>query len=116
MKAVRTKSIITSLRAKKDGSLGLSVSTPELTSQEKVAFMELQGVNVDVWIKPLDEPPKEIIKINKQIGEKSVSSRLRSIIFVFWKKYVSDGDFEAYYRKAIERHIDLWKEKIDENK
>ena len=50
MKTIQTQAVITSIRSKVDKSLGLSIETPELSTEEKVAFMNLQGLNVSLKI------------------------------------------------------------------
>ena len=44
MRAINFQAIITSIRALKDGSLSLTIHSPELTSEEKAEFMNLQNV------------------------------------------------------------------------
>ena len=45
MKAIKTSVIITGVRSKVDRSLGITLSTPELSTEERSEFMNLQGVN-----------------------------------------------------------------------
>ena len=45
MKTIQTHAIITGVRSKVDRSLGLTIATPELTTNERSLFMEYQGIN-----------------------------------------------------------------------
>ena len=105
MKAIKTNAIITSLRSKVDGSLGLTISTPELSVQEKAHFMELQGINLNALFEPLDEPA-ELIGIKSEVNTKTPGQRLRSILFIWWKQLGEKEDFETFYRLKMEKLID----------
>ena len=83
MKRVSLNVIITSIRAKVDGSLGFSVSTPELSPDEKALFMTLQGNNLMALFTPLDEPNAPEYVVDKEIETKSPSSRLRNTLYVY---------------------------------
>lgn len=113
MKAVRTNAIVTSIRIKQDKSLGMTVTTPELTTKEAVAFAELQGINLDMILSPLDHQAEEMVEVKTDPDLKSPSERLRGVIYAYWKENVNDGDFTTYYHKAMDRIIDRWKEKLD---
>jgi hypothetical protein len=114
MKAIKTNAIITSLSSKKDGSLGLRVETPELTPDEKVAFMELQGINLTMLIEATDFESKEIKVVKSEIETKSPSQRLRAVIFVLWKQQGCPGEFSDFYLKCMEKLIEQVKQRLDE--
>jgi hypothetical protein len=109
---------IGSIRAKVDGSLGFNVSTPELSPEEKVAFMALQNNVLEAVFQPLDNPEATILPIETEKGVNTQSQRIRSVLFVLWTKmkdageYVDD-DFNAFYRKDTEKYILSRKEKIE---
>jgi len=103
---------MTGLRAKVDRSLGITLNTPELTSQEKAEFMELQSVNLTVTLEPLDEPTEEY-KIDKEIETKTPSQRIRSVLYVYWQQQGSDGDFNDFYRTQMEKFINVVKTKLE---
>lgn len=114
MKNISTTAVLEGVRSRKDGSLGLSVSTPELTPQEKALFMELQGINLELTIKPLDEKVKvEDYKIDKDLESKSQSQRIRSVLFILWKQDPEGMEFEDYYKRRTEKIIEWLKSKID---
>lgn len=113
MKAIETQAIITSLRSKVDGSLSLTVHTPELSTNEKALFMELQGRNTNVLIQPEDSDLVEPEKIDGEIRTKTQSQRLRGVLYILWQQTGEKGEFEDFYRKCIERIIDSIKAKLD---
>jgi hypothetical protein len=112
MKSIHTQAIITGIRSKVDKSLGLSVNTPELSSDEKAMFMELQGLNVELLITPKDEAKVEEYKVEKDLNSKPPSVRLRAVLFVFWEQYGKVGMFDDFYRAQMEKFIDSIKEKL----
>lgn len=113
MQSIQTNAQITGIRAKVDGSLGLSVSTPELSPTEKVAFMSLQNLNVKMTIEPTDDKPTDTLKVSKGLDGKSPSQRLYNTIFVYYKQVKSVEDFDTFYRRHIESVIDTYKAKLD---
>jgi len=114
MKTLKTNAVITGIRSKVDRSLGLTVATPELTSKEKAEVMNLQGVNVNMTIEPLDDTPTEIYQVDKEVGTKSQGQRIRAIIFILWKQGGEEGDFETYYRDKTNQYIYFLKGKIND--
>ena len=51
-KAVRTEIVFTGFSTKVDGSLSFRGSTPELSTVEKIALMDLQGLLCDMLVFP----------------------------------------------------------------
>lgn len=108
-----SQAVIDTIRSKKDGSLGLTVSTPELNVAQKTLFFELQGVIVNLNITPIEvNAPEE--KINKDLNQKSQSSRLRNVLFVLWNQGTKEVDFETFYTKQMEKLIEHYKSKLDQ--
>jgi predicted sugar kinase len=81
MKSIQTNAIITGIRARVDGSLGITLSTPELNPEEKVVFMELQNINCQTLFKPLEEKT-DLIEVKGETETKTSSQRLRGCIYV----------------------------------
>ena len=52
-------------------------------------------------------------EIEPEVGQKSPATRLRGVLFLLWEKTGKHGDFEIYYKVAIERLIDNVKEKLN---
>jgi len=117
MKAIRTPLIISSIRLKKDKSLGFSAVTPEITPEEAIQFMELQGNNLDALLNPIDYNVEEM-KINSDLDTKTPSQRLRSVLFVYYKKLEKQGkapkDFREFYDLKMEKFIDIIKQAMEE--
>lgn len=112
MKAIHLKTIITSVRSRADHSLGLSVTTPELTVEESAEFMRLQGTECDTLFNPLtnEEPPMEV---KSEVSQKTQGQRLRSVLFVLWEQRGRKGTFEDFYRDRMEEMINVIKDKLD---
>lgn len=114
MKPIQTQAIITSVRARVDGSLGVGFTTPELTPMEKAVFMELQNLPIDLTITPKDskEPP---VRIDSELNTKTPSQRLRSVIYVYWEQLNHPEDkFETFYDKMMEKFISAIKDKLEQ--
>lgn len=114
MKSIQTQAVITGIRSKVDRSLGISLSTPELTTNEKALFMELQGLNIDLLITPNEEVNPEVEKIDKEVQTKTSSQRLRAVLFIYWKQSGEQGEFEDFYRLHMEKLIDFIKGKLEQ--
>ena len=113
MKKIQTNAIITGVRSKVDGSLGVSFTTPELSPEEKAEFMRLQGMNLIALFTPLDEPNAPEYIVDKEIETKTPSNRLRNVLFVLWTQEGSKGEFDEFYKKYIEKFINAIKEKLE---
>jgi len=113
MKSIQTPIIITSIRSRKDGSLGFSSETPEYTVEEKVAFMTLQNQNVEATFKPTDHRVDEEIKVDKEPGSKSQAQRMRSVYYLVWKQKGEPGNFNDYYFNKTEKIINYLKGKLE---
>lgn len=112
MKSIQTNAIITGIRARVDGSLGITLSTPELNPEEKVAFMELQNINCQTLFKPLEEKT-DLIEVKGETETKTSSQRLRGCIFVLWEQQGKNGEFEIFYKSYMEKIIDWVKSKLE---
>ena len=111
-KAIRCEAIVTGFSSKVDGSLSFRGSTPELTVQEKVALMSLQGVLVEMLLYPKDEKETEILQVKADMALKSPAQRMRSVIFLLWKASEQDMPFESFYYLRMEQMIDWLKSKL----
>ena len=109
MKQIETDLIITSIRAKVDGSLSFTATTPELTAEEKVEVMKLQNVNLYCMLRPTDLVNAPSIKVDKEINQKTPSARLRNTLYVYWTQYNTGQDFEEFYKAEMERIIEGYK-------
>ena len=113
MKAIKTNTNITSMTSKQDGSLRLSVVTPELTTKERAAFMDLQGLNLETLFSPLDFKVDDTEVIDKEAGQKSPSQILRNRMFVYYKEKVQGDNFESWYRGRLDKHGQKYLDLLD---
>ena len=114
MKAIKTQATITRISSRVDGSIGISVSTPELTSEQKTAFFDLHNKNIDMWIKPLDEMAQDIEEIKTEVDRKTPSQRLRGVLFMVWKTEGEKGEFSDFYTKFMNTMIERLKTRLDQ--
>lgn len=115
MKAIRTEAQLTSFRSRADGSVGFSGVTPEMSSTEKVALFDLQNVLCELLVYPKDEKDAEMLEVRKELEGKSPQSRLRAVMFVWWKLEQASGvqPFESFYGTQMEKIIESVKRKIE---
>jgi len=109
MKQIETDLIITSIRAKVDGSLSFTATTPELTAEEKVEVMKLQNANLYCLLRPTDLNNAPSIKVDKEINQKSQSTRLRNTLYVYWSQNIIGQEFEEFYKMEMEKLIEGYK-------
>lgn len=114
MKAIKTNAFITGFSTKVDGSLSGRFSTPELNSAEKTVLMDLQGLNVELTITPLDNPVNGTVEVENKIEGKKPSQRLRSVLFILWKQKHKEKypDFDVFYHMKMNQWIESLKEQI----
>lgn len=113
MKSISCNIIIGSIRAKVDGSIGATFSTPELTSEEKAYFFEMQNKNLSMVLTPFDEVSEEIHKVDKELEQKTQAQRMRNVLFIVWKQEPQGYTFEEYYKYRTEKMIESLKEEIE---
>lgn len=113
MKTIETQAVIEGIRARKDGSLGLTVTTPELNVNEKAYFMELQNINIKLLITPTDEKKVEDYKVDAELNQKTPSQRIRNVLYILWKQNPDGKEFEDYYKMRTEKIIEYLKTQIE---
>lgn len=103
-----------------DGSLTVSLDTPEMSNEEAAKLLSLRKIQGLVYISPKQKIDGAIMDsidgsdIEPDQAGKSPSQRLRAVLYVAWKQN-NEGykDPELYYRYHVERFIDQVKEKLD---
>lgn len=115
MKALLTPAIFTGFSTKADQSLAFRGVTPELTTTEKVALMNLQGINVELLIQPKDYEVSAKVEVRGQFDTKTPSQRLRAVLFVLWKQSSGQGEFDDFYKREIENLIESVKNRLSDN-
>lgn len=113
MKAIVSQIILTSFTSKVDGSLGFRGTTPELSSTEKVAMMDLQGKNVRALFEPMDFATDGKMDIKNPLGTKTPGERLRGVLFVTFRQKKIEGTFDEFYLKQMETIIQSYKDQLD---
>lgn len=121
MKAIVLEhAIASSFRSRKDKSLGFSVSTPELTTAQKVALMDLDGLNIRILLEPIDYEIDGKIEVATDSETKTSGQRLRAVMFVLFKYEIetkiipADTNFTVYYENKMEKIINHCKAKLPE--
>lgn len=114
---IQFPAILDSVKLNKDKSLTLKLETSsefqpnEFTEVAKLANMQIYVGMSDVKIEKLDVPDE----VTEFKGEKSLSERLRNVLFVYWDKVEKDktkNPFENFRKIKMEQFIELIKEKI----
>lgn len=114
MKSISFNGEIGSVTSKRDDSMGVRIVTPELNIDEKAAIMNLQGINVDIYIKPLDANPSAVVKVDKDLHTQTRSQRLRSVLYVLWEQKGKPDIFDTYYYKWMDKIIDDAKNELED--
>lgn len=114
MKQIQVQTVINSIRSRKDGSLGFSAETPEMTNQDKIEFMNLQNRALQAVFIPIESPNAPVYKVDKALDTKSQSVRLRNSLWVLWNSLELDEDFDTYYIKFMEKMISQVQGRIPE--
>ncbi len=110
---------IETLAARKDKSIKLVLGTQELTPETAGQLYGLQSAFIYLAIKKERFQVDEMEMLNhmksKEVVGKSKSQRLRSVIFINWKKN-NEGydDFNHYYDSKMEKFIQHCKNQIDQ--
>ena len=112
LRAITCPVILNSVSTRVDGSLTLRFSTPELDSDAKLAFLELQNKELRILIQPDGEQLEAIKEVKSELSQKTPGQRLRACLFIAYTQNGKLGDFEDYYRTAMERIIETVKSKL----
>ncbi len=97
-----------------DGSVLFRVITPELTIDQRATLLSFHGKNARVMIEPLDAPSDGLDEVTTEMDVKTPCQRLRAILFVHYKslgEFTGKDDFEAFYRKQMQKIMDGYKSK-----
>lgn len=101
--------------SKSDRSAGLKFSTQELADEDFMVFRQHQGQFGWLCFSEQTIQDKDIPKEQIEDKSKSQSKRYRAAQYVkFIKKGGKKVDFEAWYRKHMEKLIDDVKAEIDD--
>jgi len=112
---LKAQAILTGFSTKLDGSASVRFSTQELLDEDFLVLKQHQGKFGWLLFKEGEEAPEEIPDWKFDSRKKSPSKRLRNVLFVLWKQQKLDKDFETYYNGIMEKLIDHYKEKLNDN-
>lgn len=104
-----------------DGSLTITLETPEMGNEEAAKLLSLRKIQGLVYISPKAEIDKAITDTIdgtevKLSGGKSPSKRLRDRLFVYWNSH-SEGyeDFELFYARQLDIFGQTFLDKLKES-
>lgn len=107
--------VLNPISRRKDKSVRLSLETRELSPEETLSLMSVEGAEMWVCLAP-NEGEMEIPEENAQVDEKSPSERLKNVLFIWWKQEVDAGKYvgiyETFRRERMERIIETVKGKL----
>jgi len=105
-------------RIRKDGSCSITFDTREMTAEEIFTVMSLR--NSEGWLaftlnqEQLPEAPTE----NADLETKTISQRIKSVLFILYKQATEKGTFvgtfESYYQTQGEKIISKLKDLIED--
>lgn len=104
-----------------DGSLTVSLDTPEMSNDEAAKLLSLRKVQGLVYISPkqkidgaiMDTIDGTDIEVS---GGKSPSKRLRDRLFVYWKRFPGIyQDFEMFYQHELDVFGQSFLDKLKED-
>ena len=104
---------IMGVRAKVDGSLGVTLATPELTANEKAVFMDWMNKDLVMMLQADAAGIGDVKEVKGEFDRKTPSQRLRDVIFVWFKQAESARSFDDFYLEHMEKLIDFVKSKLE---
>ena len=109
---ITLQTYITSISARRDGSIRFSAETPELSKDEKAIFFELQGVVCETAMQPTEDKLPDI-EVDKELNQKTPGQRLRAVLYVLWEQKGKQTEFETFYKEKMEKIIEQIKQKLE---
>lgn len=115
MRTFKVPATLEGVSTLKDGGVSLRFHTQELTAEEKtLAFGYQTGFGWLLFQEKDDyQDDIDLGEIRKDTGGKSPSQRMRSVLYLLWKKSGASASFEVYYAQQMERMIDMLKDRLD---
>jgi len=109
--AIQFNGCIEGCRTRQDKSLGLTVGTSELTSEEKMIVMDLQDIACAITVRPLDDC-SVTREIKTELSKKTQSERIRGALYVWWHQLGEPGQFEQFYHAETDKFIEQIKSRL----
>lgn len=108
---------VAGMNPRADRSWRIVFETQELSGEDvKILADAFQGQGWLVYKPNSEVEVADIPEGYADPGVKSPSQRLRAKIFILWKQKGSKGEFEGYYRTAIERLVAIIDAQLEDNK
>ena len=104
---------------RKDKSVKLSMETREMSPEEILSLMALEGMEAWMMISPneTDLSETDLPTGRAEIGAKTPLERLIAVLYVMYKQKVAKGEyvglFENFRNEKIETLIEIIKGKLD---
>ena len=113
IKALTCHVQISGVRAKVDGSLGITLATPELTADEKAVFMGWMNRDLVMLLQAEAAGVGDVKEIKGEFDSKTPGQRLRAVLFVWWQQLGKAGEFDRFYLEHMEKLIEHIKLKLE---
>jgi hypothetical protein len=105
---------IGAVTSKLDHSLTFRVNTPEMLPSAAGELLQWHGRAARVCIFPHEGEAGNVIEVKTERNDKTPSRRLHSILFLIFKQRGSEGDFDSFYKREMEKLIEHYKAKLDQ--
>jgi len=108
--------VLNPISRRKDKSVKLSLETRELSPQETLTLMSMEGLEMWLCLAP-NENELEVPEENAEVDEKSPSDRLRAVLYVWYTQEIKNGTFvglfDTFRKEKMEKIIWGVKSKLD---
>lgn len=109
--------VLENYRPRKDGSVSLSFSTQELTTEKVMQVHQCLNSFGALHFKAGEKMNEEDLKLIDSLdldlnNGKSQSQRLRGVLYRLWEQSGSVGEFKEFYRVHTEKIIEHYKLKL----
>jgi len=111
---IKLQAYLTGFSSRSDGGVGIRLTSALETSPEQLVEIQ-RHLNLFGWVlfSENEFTSSDLPKEQAEEGQKTPSKRLRATIFILWKQNGEKGDFEAFYRDRMEKHIDKEKSHLE---
>lgn len=112
-KPFQIEAALSSYKSLAAGGVRLTFDTLILTAEQTAAMLRLYQ-KTGWMLFAVDQLEFTDVPAQPVEGKsKTPSQRQRNVLYVWWQQLGSEGDFEDFYRKAIEKNIDYVKDQLD---
>lgn len=112
-KPIQLSGIVSSMSLRKDKSLRVGFVTQELTEIERNEALKYYDTFGYILFKPEEFNDSDIPKGNPEKKGKSMSQRLRHVLYRYWEQTNTEQTAEQFYREKMENIIDMVKKKLN---